>query len=85
MDRCTLLNILFTSVWILYNQFLFRQLSSHHIDRNRVLLINNNMAAFCRGRHRWKRTSCFHVLTRKLTGNNVFMLSVDTQSRTWTD
>ncbi|KAM9858543.1 thioredoxin reductase 2, tandem duplicate 2 [Aulostomus maculatus] len=26
------------------------------------------MAAFCKGRHRWKRTSWFHVLSRTLTG-----------------
>ncbi|XP_040052529.2 thioredoxin reductase 2, tandem duplicate 2 isoform X1 [Gasterosteus aculeatus] len=26
------------------------------------------MAALCRGRHRWKRTNCLHVLTRNLSG-----------------
>uniref|UniRef100_A0A4W6EKG5 Thioredoxin reductase 2 n=1 Tax=Lates calcarifer TaxID=8187 RepID=A0A4W6EKG5_LATCA len=29
---------------------------------------NNNMAALCRGRHRWKRTNCLYVLARNLTG-----------------
>uniref|UniRef100_A0A8C7XE15 thioredoxin-disulfide reductase (NADPH) n=1 Tax=Oryzias sinensis TaxID=183150 RepID=A0A8C7XE15_9TELE len=30
---------------------------------------NNNMAALCRGSHRWKKINSFHVLKRKLTGN----------------
>uniref|UniRef100_A0A8C4IDF1 Thioredoxin reductase 2, tandem duplicate 2 n=1 Tax=Dicentrarchus labrax TaxID=13489 RepID=A0A8C4IDF1_DICLA len=36
------------------------------------------MAAFCRGRHRWKRTnvSCLHVLTRNLTGKYDYDLVV---------
>lgn len=37
---------------------------------------NNNMAALCRGRHRWKRTNCLHVLTRNLSGNNVLFKTV---------
>uniref|UniRef100_A0A3Q0RVS0 Thioredoxin reductase 2 n=1 Tax=Amphilophus citrinellus TaxID=61819 RepID=A0A3Q0RVS0_AMPCI len=26
------------------------------------------MAAFCRGRHRWKKINCLHIFSRKLTG-----------------
>uniref|UniRef100_A0A8C3APY4 Thioredoxin reductase 2 n=1 Tax=Cyclopterus lumpus TaxID=8103 RepID=A0A8C3APY4_CYCLU len=37
---------------------------------------NNNMAALCRGKHRWKRTNCLHVLTRNLTGNYDYDLVV---------
>lgn len=35
---------------------------------------NNNMAAFCRGRHRWKRSHCWDVLTRNLTGETLFIV-----------
>uniref|UniRef100_A0A8C3APE6 Thioredoxin reductase 2 n=1 Tax=Cyclopterus lumpus TaxID=8103 RepID=A0A8C3APE6_CYCLU len=34
------------------------------------------MAALCRGKHRWKRTNCLHVLTRNLTGNYDYDLVV---------
>ncbi|KAM4615715.1 thioredoxin reductase 2, tandem duplicate 2 [Polymixia lowei] len=34
------------------------------------------MAAFCRGRHRWKNTSCLHILTRNLTGRYDYDLVV---------
>nr|XP_046241685.1 thioredoxin reductase 2, tandem duplicate 2 [Scatophagus argus] len=34
------------------------------------------MAAFCRGRHRWKRANCLHVLTRNLTGKYDYDLVV---------
>uniref|UniRef100_A0A7N6FC93 thioredoxin-disulfide reductase (NADPH) n=1 Tax=Anabas testudineus TaxID=64144 RepID=A0A7N6FC93_ANATE len=34
------------------------------------------MAALCRGRHRWKRTNCWHVLTRNLTGRYDYDLVV---------
>ncbi|XP_068616737.1 thioredoxin reductase 2, tandem duplicate 2 [Brachionichthys hirsutus] len=34
------------------------------------------MAAFCRGRHRWKRTGCLHALRRNLTGKYDYDLVV---------
>ncbi|XP_076007112.1 thioredoxin reductase 2, tandem duplicate 2 [Genypterus blacodes] len=34
------------------------------------------MAALCRGRHRWKKTDCFHILTRALTGKHEYDLLV---------
>uniref|UniRef100_A0A673A0N0 Thioredoxin reductase 2, tandem duplicate 1 n=1 Tax=Sphaeramia orbicularis TaxID=375764 RepID=A0A673A0N0_9TELE len=54
--------------------FLFRQflgspcpLGSFH---------NNNMAALCRVKHRWKRTNCFYVLSRNLAGKYDYDLVV---------
>nr|XP_057926291.1 thioredoxin reductase 2, tandem duplicate 2 isoform X2 [Doryrhamphus excisus] len=47
---------------------LFRQLFEHHRDRRGPSFHNNNMAALCRGRHRWKSVKWCRLITRSVTG-----------------